>query len=236
MLQKILVLLVALILLTVFCSLGVWQLNRRTWKLDLIERVETKLAQAPVPAPGRDAWNEIDKDTEYLPVAVRGRFLHAHETLVGAMTSYGSGHWVLTPFLTERGFLVFINRGFVDPAHREPAARAGAQPEDVVEVSGLLRLNEPRGRLWQDNRPEEDRWYSRDVVAMGAHHKLAAEALAPYFIDAGAEANPGGWPVGGLTVVQFRNTHMGYAITWFALAGMTLFGAAIFLRSQPSDL
>jgi surfeit locus 1 family protein len=49
---------------------------------------------------------------------------------------------------------------------------------------------------------------------------------APYFIDAEA-ANAAGSdssrpPVAGLTVVQFRNSHLQYAITWFALALMAL--------------
>jgi len=30
--------------------------------------------------------------------------------------------------------------------------------------------------------------------------------------------NPGGWPRGGQTVVNFRNQHLSYAVTWFGLA------------------
>ena len=37
-------------------------------------------------------------------------------------------------------------------------------------------------------------------------------------IEADATANPGGWPLGGQTVVSFRNQHLGYAVTWFGLA------------------
>ena len=38
-------------------------------------------------------------------------------------------------------------------------------------------------------------------------------------------AHAGGAPVGGLTVIAFRNNHLVYALTWFALALM-LAGAA----------
>ena len=48
--------------------------------------------------------------------------------------------------------------------------------------------------------------------------------VASYFIDADATPNPGGYPIGGLTVVQFSDNHLGYALTWFALAGLALFG------------
>ncbi len=47
---------------------------------------------------------------------------------------------------------------------------------------------------------------------------------APYFIDADGTLNPGGWPVGGLTVISFPNSHLIYAITWYALA-VTVLGA-----------
>ena len=43
---------------------------------------------------------------------------------------------------------------------------------------------------------------------------------APYFIDADATPNPGGWPVGGLTIVAFPDNHLVYAITWYVLALM----------------
>ena len=48
--------------------------------------------------------------------------------------------------------------------------------------------------------------------------------MAPFFVDAGADtpcATPDG-PVGGLTVLRFSNNHLVYALTWFALAAMTV--------------
>ena len=42
--------------------------------------------------------------------------------------------------------------------------------------------------------------------------------LAPVLVEADATPNRGGWPKGGQTEVHFRNEHLQYAITWFALA------------------
>ena len=69
---------------------------------------------------------------------------------------------------------------------------------------------------------------ARDVSAIAQARRLGA--VAPSFIDADAGANPGGYPLGGLTVVRFRNTHLVYALTWFALAGMSAFAAFLLLR------
>jgi surfeit locus 1 family protein len=37
-------------------------------------------------------------------------------------------------------------------------------------------------------------------------------------VEADSTPNPGGWPKGGQTRVNFRNEHLQYAITWFLLA------------------
>ena len=103
-------------------GLGIWQVQRLGWKQALIERVETRVRATPVAVPGPERWPEIAVD-EYLRVAVSGRFLHDRETLVQAVTERGGGFWVLTPLVTDAGFTVLLNRGFVPPDRRDPASR-----------------------------------------------------------------------------------------------------------------
>ncbi len=211
-----------------FVALGSWQLERRTWKLALIERVEAQLQASPVEAPGPAAWDRIDRDDEYRRLRVSGRYHHDLETCTQAVTVRGPGCWVLTPLETVDGWTVLINRGFVDPAQREPATRADGQPEGIVAIDGLLRLSEPRGGFLRRNDPVQSRWYSRDVLAIAAARGLPAERVAPYFIDAGSSVRGG--PVGGLTVVRFHNSHVVYALTWYGLAALSLAGALLVIR------
>lgn len=212
-------------------ALGIWQLERRVWKLDLIGRVDARIHASPVPAPGPEAWPSVSAASdEYRRVAVSGHFLNDRETLVQAVTDLGGGFWVMTPLVTDRGFTVLVNRGFVPPDKRDPAARAQGQQAGEVTVSGLLRISEPKGGFLRSNDPAAGRWYSRDVAAIAASKGL--EQVAPYFIDADGTRNPGGWPVGGLTVVSFPNSHLSYALTWFAL-DLMLIGAVLYVtRSE----
>ena len=203
--------------IALFLGLGVWQVQRLFWKLDLIERVDARLAAAPVAAPGPDAWDGLTRDAdEYARVTATGNFLHEREVRTLAVTGRGSGYWVMTP-LVGSDFTVLVNRGFVPQDRRDPETREDGQVPGRVTVSGLLRLSEPGGGFLRANDPGAGRWYSRDVAAIAAAKGLK-EPVAPYFIDADATPNPGGLPVGGLTVVHFRNTHLAYALTWFALA------------------
>lgn len=215
-----------------FGALGVWQLERLSWKRDLIARVEARVAAAPALLPPRSAWDRLQpRNIEYRKLKLRGTFRHDHETLVDALTERGPGYWVLTPLITSQG-TVMVNRGFVPPDSKDPLSRQKGQLRGLVEVTGLARLPEPEGRFLRPNRPAADRWYSRDIAAIAEARGLGA--AAPFFVDADATPNPGGWPVGGMTVIRFRNTHLVYALTWFGLAALCLGGLVFALRS-PND-
>lgn len=205
----------AVLLMIAFAALGVWQLQRLSWKLDLIARVHAEpeslnalLARAP-------------DDRAYRRMSVQGQFNHDAETRVQAVTELGGGYWVLTPLTTPDGQVLLINRGFVPPERADPQGQIAGP----VSVTGLARLTEPEGAFLRSNDPAGNRWYSRDVQAIAAARGLGP--AAPVFLDADATPLPCGLPVGGLTVVAFRNTHLIYALTWFTLAGIAAAGVVV---------
>ncbi|WP_064750203.1 SURF1 family protein [Lysobacter antibioticus] len=204
-------------------ALGSWQVQRRAWKLDLIQRVEARVHAPPGAPPARTDWSTVSAARdEYRHVRLSGRYLPGRDTYTQAVTELGPGYWLLSPFRTEGGEIVLVNRGFV--RERRPAA-----PSSAGEVTGLLRLSEPGGGFLRRNAPAQERWHSRDVAAIAAARGLDGAAVAPYFVDAdrtpGADAGPAQEPVGGLTVIKFPNNHLVYALTWFGLALMVA-GAA----------
>jgi surfeit locus 1 family protein len=205
----------------VFVALGIWQVERLQWKLDLIARVDARVHAAPTSPPTDQQWYAGQpQDFEYRHVTAHGSFDHARETYVQAVTELGPGYWVMTPLDRADGPTILVNRGFVPSEKRDPAARAEGQVNGEVSVTGLLRLSEPKGGFLRSNDPAAGRWYSRDVSAIAQDKKLGDSE--PYFIDADATPNPGGYPVGGLTVIRFPNSHLSYAITWFAMALLSL--------------
>lgn len=230
----------ALLLVALFLALGTWQVVRLQWKLDLIDRVETRVHAPPVAPPPPARWAQVDKESdEYRRVRLAGHYLYEFTTPVQAVSELGAGFWLLTPLCTADGHIVFVNRGFIPATENRPgtyaARRAGAdpcaQPGERVELTGLLRISEPGGGFLRDNDPAGNRWFSRDVRALAAARGLdrvapnGAPVVAPFFVDAGKGQDPAGAPeraVGGLTVVSFVNNHLVYALTWYALALMVL--------------
>ncbi|RFZ87472.1 SURF1 family protein [Shinella sp. WSJ-2] len=217
-----------LCLFAVFAALGSWQVQRLFWKLDLIARVDGRIHADPAPAPS----GVIDPaEDEYRRVTATGLFDHEKSVLVQAVTERGSGFWVLTPLRQADRSTVLVNRGFVPVDKRSPEARLASElAAGPVSVTGLLRLSEPGGAFLRANDPAGDRWFSRDVAAIAAAKGLAN--VEPYFIDADATPNMGGLPIGGLTVVTFRNSHLVYALTWYALAIMSAGAGYLVLRRK----
>lgn len=217
----------------VFAGLGIWQLQRLSWKLDLIARVEQRLTAPPVAAPGPAQWNGISVAAdEYRRVVLQGRYVDAPETLTMAVTERGPGFWVLAPFQADAGFTVLVNRGFVPEGRRAVGERRKVTGEEA-RVVGLLRLSEPDGGFLRANDAAAGRWYSRDVTAIAQVRGLGE--VAPYFVDADAATEPGPAPQGGMTQVSFRNTHLVYALTWFCLALMSGGAAAYLVRGIPEE-
>ena len=210
--------------IALFLGLGVWQVQRLAWKTDLIQRVDARVHAPVITAPGQPAWGHITQvQDEYCHVTVHGHFLPNETSQVYALTDYGAGYWVMTPLSQDDSTIIYINRGFIP----QTPATTVATPSGEVTVTGLLRISETKGWLFsQANDPTHDLWYHRDIATMAHKHHLSP--VAPYFIDADATPNPGGWPKGGLTVVQFPNSHLVYALTWFSLA-VLLAGVSIWL-------
>lgn len=221
-----------------FIVLGLWQIERRAWKLDLIQRVEARIHAAPVAAPGPGQWPSISAARdEYRRVVVEGHFLPTHAVRVQALTEIGPGYWWMVPLRRDDGTVVLVNRGFIAPEVTPDSLRV-MDDRSRQSATGLLRLSEPGGGFLRRNAPAQDRWYSRDVQAIADARQLTR--VAPYFIDADRDpampanmADGRSGPVGGLTVVRFNNNHLQYALTWFALALMVVAAAWLVWREKP---
>jgi surfeit locus 1 family protein len=214
-------------LFAAFVALGTWQVQRRTWKLALIERVEQRVHSTPVALPPPERWQEVNAaQYEYLPVTLQGRWLSDKTVLTQAVTDLGAGFWVITALQRDDGTQVLVNRGFVPQDQRAQWLSGPVPAEAATTVQGLLRITEPDGGFLHTNDPAQQRWYSRDVAAISK--ALHLPQAAPFFVDAGLPSAPGmttppdGWPRPGLTVIRFHNSHLVYALTWYGLSLMVV--------------
>lgn len=219
--------LAALAALMVLVALGLWQLERRAWKMSLIAQIEARAHGEPgaiVPEAQWPAWRA--EDDAFRRVRVAGVFLHDREVLVHGLMSVqrgapAQGFYVFTPLRLTSGAAVFVNRGFAPTEMKDPPSRSDGQTPGEIMVTGLVRAPEPHGAFVPANDPAANAWFVRDPAPMGSARGL--DRVAPFYIDSDAAPNPGGWPKGGQTNLTLPNNHLQYALTWFGLA-LTLIG------------
>jgi len=203
----------AVIMTAILIGLGVWQLERLQWKLGLIAEVSGHMAAAPI---SLDQALGMDADqVQYRRVALSGRLDNAKEAYVFTTGAGGEPvYHVITPFMTDDGRTLLVDRGFVPKERLDPKSRSAVDGE--IRLVGVWRVPDAPGVFTPAPDKAHRIWYARDLqgIAAADHLRLAA----PVILEADAAPNPGGWPKGGQTVVSFRNEHLSYAITWFGLA------------------
>ena len=202
------------LLFALLCGLGTWQLERLQWKLALIDRVNSHMAAAPLTL---DAIQSLGADeAQYRRVTLHGRFDHAHEAYVFTTDAGAAVYHVLTPFITEGGRILMVDRGEVPKEKLDSATRGPGNITGPVTMTGVWRVPDAPGAFTPAPDPAHRIWYSRDLAGISAADHLTL--AAPVVIEADSASNPGGWPLGGKTVVTFRNQHLSYAVTWYGLA------------------
>jgi surfeit locus 1 family protein len=165
-----------------------------------------------------------------------------------------------TVVLVNRGFVPPERRERA--AHGAASATTDATVTGLLRISepkgAFLRRNDPAKGLWYsrdvvaiatarglkgvapyfiDEERDPHRVAAEASVGAGADDgqrvaRASADTDGEHDGSAGAALAPDSAPIGGLTVIAFRNTHLMYAITWYGLALMVLLGGWIVIREE----
>jgi len=198
----------------VLLALGSWQLDRLQSKRAVIAEMETNLAKPPLRLPVSIA---DPNGFMFRRVFVTGRFLHDREMHLSVRVRHGRpGVEVVTPLRREDGSVIMVNRGWVPMDQQKAESRPAGLVAGVVTVKGVLRLDRPKGGFTPENVPEEGLWFHVDLAEMA---RFAGEdRVLPVLLEATFAETPGRYPIGKALVINIRNDHLAYAITWYLLA------------------
>ncbi|CAG8442162.1 288_t:CDS:10, partial [Scutellospora calospora] len=222
--------------ITGFC-LGTWQIQRLRWKVGLIEEYEERLSKPQMILPKKIKL-EVLNDYLFRRVKTFGKFLHDQEMLLGPRTFDNKhGYFIITPLERENGTTVLVKRGWISKEKANPSTRKNSQPEEIVNIEGLLKKSEKKNWFTPKNNPDRNEWLWTDIETMaertGAQPVLIEQSLegSPYLINQMIED---GIPIGKIPSVELRNTHLQYAITWYSLAVATSIMFYILLKKPPA--
>lgn len=219
---------VFILMLALTLGLGVWQMQRKAWKEDLIATIEKRATGAPAPVGDipRAQVNALGEN-EYRRVVMRGQFIHACEFHLFTPLRNGAGWTIITAFQREGDAVPrdLVIRGIVPDPFKAADKRSSGQVTGPVEVTGRLRGDHLKGSSFVPaNEPAKNLWYSRDLAEMAAQRcgGMSPDAPPAFFVEYDGAAPPGGWPKPEPDSIQLRNDHLQYALTWFALAGVLI--------------
>ncbi len=206
-------------------GLGVWQLERKTWKEALIAAMDQRLAAEPVALPSPERWDRLTaENSEFRRVRFRAEFLPVRDTYAyiagSALRSdiKEPGYFVFRPARLPDGSTVVVNRGYVPMNYTEQS------PAGTLEITGYLRWPERGSMFTSASDSSGETWFVRDQRAMAAARGWGE--VAPFYVDQETPVPAAGLPRPAPLTVRLRNDHFGYALTWFGLAG-TLAGVYI---------
>ncbi len=213
--------------------LGFWQLDRLAGK-----RAANAALRAGLEAPVLETWGRLPAHATAggRRVRLRGRYDPGHHVLLRGRAREGApGVVLVTPFLLEAESLaVPVERGWLPAEDGASAPPDGLPPDTATSVTVLLAGYPrpiPGGALRELGRGEPRVWSAarleRDSLASRLPYRLAA-VVARALPGAGEPRSPRRDP----PRPEPEGAHLGYAIQWFAIAGL-LAGAAVGIARRP---
>lgn len=215
---------------------GVWQINRHGERQDRNARVTERAELSPVSlgsiaAPG--VASSIGEAEQFRRVTVVGEYRPEDEVLIRNRTYEGSpGWWVLTPLVTDDGWAVAVNRGWISLAFGADETRPGTEaPTGRVEVTGTIQptrvaegfqvADPAEGRLSTLGRPDVER------LAAQVDYAMSPVVLQ---VDETSPTNGTGLPVPLSLPALDAGPHASYAVQWFIFTTIALVGYPLVLR------
>lgn len=208
--------------IAILVSLGTWQLQRLEWKRGILTEIEATIGGDPVSLPA-----DPDPETHrYQPVVMRGHIREGELHVLVSRKRIGAGYLIVSPFETESGRRILLDRGFV--VNEDKTA---TRPTGPAQVQGNLHWPDDRNASTPENDVDGNIWFARDIDQMA--QVLNTEPILVIARQV-TPPDPGVTPL-PVDTSGIPNDHLQYAITWFSLALVWLIMTVAYIwRARPT--
>ena len=204
--------------ITVFCSLGTWQLYRLQWKLDLIDQINTGLKSEPV------KYSKLIKKN-YQRVSVEGKFKFNKQIYLYSLNETGKpGFDVITPLMTNSNEHVLVNRGWIDKNYKDLKSINVMKENEIV---GIFREIPKPNMFKPKNDIFKNVWFSLNQNDL---KKFTGINFRNYVIF--LEGKKTNLPTPKVITANLTNNHLKYALTWYSVALSILIYFLYFRKKQ----
>jgi len=203
--------------ITLFCSLGTWQLYRLQWKQDLINQISEGLNSVPI-----QYSQNINKN--YQRVTLVGKYNFKNQIYLYNLNKKGQpGFDVITPFETLNKENVLINRGWIKKEFKNnPRINSFSK-----NIKGLLKESNKKNIFTPENDLKENIWFS---INLNEVQKLTGKKFNKFIVY--LEDEKINTPKPKEITIDLPNNHLKYAITWYSISISILFYFLYFRKKQ----
>ena len=194
--------------ITLFCTLGTWQLYRLQWKQDVINQISEGLKSTPIKYS-----QDIRKN--YQKVTLVGEYDFKSQIYLYSLNDKGQpGFDVVTPFETTKKENVLVNRGWIKKELKNHS--------DINilsnNVTGMLRQANRKNFFTPDNDINKNIWFSVNLEDVQKITGKKFNEFIVYLDDKNINT-----PKPKKITVDLPNNHLKYAITWYSISISILF-------------
>ena len=201
--------------ISIFISLGTWQLIRLNWKTELLNKIDNSLKKEPV-----DLTSSLPED--YLKIKTSGIIDFEKQIYLYSLNEKGKpGFNVVNPIkIDNKNFL--LNRGWI-PFDKKNSKEVDSFDFEII-LGTLKRQNEP-SKFKPTNDILENYWFTLDRKDV---FEFTNRDFSPFIIYL---SNNLELPKPKNITVNIPNSHKKYAITWFSLA-LAIFLFYLYVRKN----
>ncbi|AGP30506.1 hypothetical protein A606_04285 [Corynebacterium terpenotabidum Y-11] len=218
-----------------FTVLAPWQLGKNTDTQEFNDRLEAALEHDPVPASDvlRPDGVSAGEDAEWTRVELQGRFLPDSEVLLrNRPVSSSPAFQVLTPFRTDDGLTVLVNRGWIAPDGAAAVPEIPAAPSTDLTVTGYVRQSEavPTTAPIVDEGRQQVYGMNTAQIARLTDLPLAGDYVQ---LDEVSVAGPAGEELAAIPLPTLDSgPYLSYGIQWIAFGIMVPLGLGYFVWAE----
>ena len=188
--------------ISVFLTLGSWQIIRLNWKLELINQIESSLKDIPVNLSN-------SKHKNYLRIKTRGSIDFEKQIYLYNLNEKGKpGFEVINPLKVGNNNYL-LNRGWI-PFNKKEDETINVIDENYI--NGVLRKQIKPNIFKPENDLSENYWFTLDRDDI---FKFTGKNFSPYVIYLSGNNE---FPKPKSITANISNNHKKYALTWFSLA------------------
>ncbi|KAL0487803.1 hypothetical protein AKO1_008690 [Acrasis kona] len=241
--------------------LGVWQTRRYFWKIDQIEKRKGKLNSEPT-VFNVEMIKDVDEmdSNNYKKIILTGCFDYESEIVVGLRKSpfdkrertpalaAQNGFYILTPFITDKGVTVIVNRGWVPRSlyqERKKNNITAKRDLKMTTIQAIVRPTETLNDPLAKSALAQDDWYiAMEMKSLSENFGLSnqtnmlcdqidVDQSSRYQDNSSATfENPQKvQPNDHLDFYVLPITHLGYVATWFGMCAWIV-GSGIYTHRK----